>query len=123
MEQYDFAVLKGAETIAATRSALPDPRAAWSRVAELAENVDEPGCLIRVTNEAGEVLILVGVAAARGMAADVAARGRGHRKSALTRSAEPPSSLPTRQASSQDRHSPLTAAATGFDQKIFDRRL
>ena len=66
MERYDFEVLKGDETIAAARSvALPDPRAAWPRVAELAKNVDEPGCRIRVTNEAGEVLVLVGVAAAR----------------------------------------------------------
>jgi hypothetical protein len=66
MEQYNFAVLKGDETIAAIRSiALPDPSAAWSRVAELAKNVDEPGCRIRVTNEAGDVVVLVGIAAAR----------------------------------------------------------
>jgi hypothetical protein len=66
MEHYDFAVLRGDETIAALRSiALSDPSAAWSRVAELAENVDEPGCRIRVTNGAGEVVVLVGIAAAR----------------------------------------------------------
>lgn len=66
MERYDFTVLKGDETIAAARAvALEDPRAAWPRVAELAKNFDEPGCRIRVTNAAGEVVVLVGVAAAR----------------------------------------------------------
>lgn len=66
MEHYDFAILRGDETIAAARSiALPDPSAAWSRVAELAANVDEPGCRIRVTNGAGDVVVLVGIAAAR----------------------------------------------------------
>ena len=83
MEHYDFEVLKGDETIAVARSvALPDPRAAWPRVAELAKNVGgpgcllannvgEPGCLIRVTNEAGEVVVLVGIAVARRIATDV----------------------------------------------------
>ena len=66
MEQYDFAVLRGDETIATARTvALPIPSAAWSRVAELARNVDEPGGRIRVTNAAGEVVVLVGIAAAR----------------------------------------------------------
>jgi hypothetical protein len=66
MERYDFAILRGDETIAAAQSiALPDPSAAWSRVAELAENIDEPGCRIRVTNGAGDVVVLVGIAAAR----------------------------------------------------------
>ena len=65
MEHYDFAVLKGDETVEARSVVLPDPSAAWSRVAELAMNVEEPGCRIRVTNEAGEVIVLVGIAAAR----------------------------------------------------------
>ena len=74
MERYDFEVLKGDETISAARSvALPDPRAAWPRVAELARKVAEPGCQIRVTNEAREMVILIGVAAARHIATDVAA--------------------------------------------------
>ena len=66
MEYYDFEVLKGNETIAAARSvAILDPRAAWSRVAELAKKVEEPGCRIRVTNEAHEMVILIGITAAR----------------------------------------------------------
>jgi hypothetical protein len=73
MERYDFEVLKGDETITAARSvAIADPRAAWPRVAELAKKVAEPGCRIRVTNDAREMVILIGVAAARHIATDVA---------------------------------------------------
>jgi hypothetical protein len=62
MANYDFAVLKGNKTITAAHSiALQDPRAAWPRVVALAQNVDEPGCRIRVSNEAGDVVILVGI--------------------------------------------------------------
>jgi hypothetical protein len=66
MQRYDFAVVKGDETIAVTKSiALPDLKAAWSHVTELARTVDEPGTRIRVTNPAGEVEILAGVSIAR----------------------------------------------------------
>ena len=65
MEYYDFEVLKGDETIAATRSvALPGQTAAWPRIADIAKNVAEPGCRIRVTNQAREMVILIGVASA-----------------------------------------------------------
>ncbi len=65
MELYDFEVLKGDETIAATRSvALPYQTAAWPRIADIAKNVAEPGCRIRVTNQAREMVILIGVASA-----------------------------------------------------------
>ena len=43
---------------------LPDPHALWPRVVELAGKFDEPGCRIRVTNEAGHVVILIGATAA-----------------------------------------------------------
>ncbi len=67
MQRYDFAVVKGDETIAAMKSiALPDLKAAWSHVSELAKAIDEPGTRIRVTNPAGEVEILAGVSIARG---------------------------------------------------------
>jgi hypothetical protein len=66
MQHYDFAVLKDDETIAALKSiALPDLKAAWSHVAELAKTIREPGCRIRVTNRDGEVEILAGVSIAR----------------------------------------------------------
>ena len=66
METYDFEVLRGDETVAAVHSIkLPNSKAVWPQVAELAKQVYEPGCRIRVTNRSGEMVILVGVAAAR----------------------------------------------------------
>lgn len=74
MQHYDFAVLKGDETIAARKSiALPDLKAAWSHVTELARTIGEPGSRIRVTNRAGEVEILAGVTIARVDLADAQA--------------------------------------------------
>ncbi len=65
MGYHRFDVVKDDRAIAASQSvALRNLRAAWPRVVELASNVDEPGCRIRVVNEAGEVVILVGVASA-----------------------------------------------------------
>ena len=59
-------VVKDDRAIAASQSvALRNLRAAWPRVVELVSSVDEPGCRIRVTNEAGEVAILVCVVSAR----------------------------------------------------------
>jgi hypothetical protein len=66
MQHYDFAVLKDDETIAARKSiALPDLKAAWVHVTELARTIGEPGSRIRVTNPAGEVEILAGVTIAQ----------------------------------------------------------
>jgi hypothetical protein len=66
VSHYTFDVVKDDRTIAATQSvALRSLQAAWPRIAELARSVDEPGCRIRVTDEAGEIVILVGVASAR----------------------------------------------------------
>jgi hypothetical protein len=65
MQRYDFIVLRDEATIAAERSvALPDLKAAWPRITALAQTFDQPGGRIRVTNEAGDVVILVGVTAA-----------------------------------------------------------
>jgi hypothetical protein len=72
MQRYDFEVVKGDETIVAARSvALPDLRAVWPRIAELARKVEEPGCRIRVTNDAREMVILIGISAARRTTTDV----------------------------------------------------
>jgi len=43
---------------------LPHSRALWPRLAELARNAYVPGRTIRVTNQLGEMVILIGVAAA-----------------------------------------------------------
>lgn len=66
MQVYDFEVLKDGAVIAAKKKfALPDPRAAWPQIAKLARKFDEPGCKIRVKDEAGGIVILIGVAALR----------------------------------------------------------
>jgi hypothetical protein len=65
MQRYDFEVLKGHQTIAAERSImLRNTRAAWPRIAKIATAVNTPGCLIRVKDESGATVILVGVTAA-----------------------------------------------------------
>ena len=43
---------------------LQNPKALWSRIAELAKKVYAPGRTIRVTNQLGEMIILIGVATA-----------------------------------------------------------
>lgn len=74
MRVYDFEVLKDGAALAATQSlALADIRAAWPEIAELAKRFDEPGCKIRVKDETGRIVILIGVAAVRRRAADIAA--------------------------------------------------
>jgi hypothetical protein len=65
MQSYDLQVLEGDETVATVRSVeLPNPTALWSRIAELAQAVHAPGRTIRVTNQLGEMVILIGVATA-----------------------------------------------------------
>jgi hypothetical protein len=66
MRVYDFEVLKDGAVIAAKQAiALPDTSAAWPKVAELAKSFDEPGHKIRVRDEAGGIVILIGVATLR----------------------------------------------------------
>jgi hypothetical protein len=62
---YDFEVLRSDEVIAAERSIpLYSPKAAWPKIIKLAKSVKAPGCRIRVKEQSGETIILVGVAAA-----------------------------------------------------------
>ena len=66
MRVYDFEVLKDGAIIAAEQAiALPDTSAAWPKIAELAKTFDEPGHKIRVRDEAGGIVIQIGVAALR----------------------------------------------------------
>ena len=61
---YNFEVVKGDQTIAAERAVvLRHIRAAWPKVATLARKA-ATGSRVRVTDEAGDVVILVGVASA-----------------------------------------------------------
>jgi hypothetical protein len=62
---YDFEVLKDGAVIAAEQTiALPDTGAAWPKLAELAKTF-EPGHKIRVKDEAGGIVILIGVVTLR----------------------------------------------------------
>ena len=59
-------MLKDGAVIAAEQTiALPDTSAAWPKIAELARTFDEPGHKIRVRDEDGGIVILIGVAALR----------------------------------------------------------
>ena len=75
MKLYDFEVLKDGAVIVASRAiALPNLAAAWPMIAAMARTVAEPGSRIRVTDEAGGIVILAGFATARRYAvADLAA--------------------------------------------------
>lgn len=66
MQRYDFEVLKGDAIVAAERSImLRNSNAAWPRIAKLAMIFETPGYLIRVKDESGDAVILVGVATVR----------------------------------------------------------
>jgi hypothetical protein len=65
MEHFNFEVVNSAERIViARRVALKDVSAMWSWIWSIAKDIDKPGCLIRVTDTAGKIVALVGVAAA-----------------------------------------------------------
>jgi hypothetical protein len=55
-------------TMLARSVAVPESIAVWPLIVRLANNIDEPGSLILVANEAGEVVIRTGVASARSLA-------------------------------------------------------
>jgi hypothetical protein len=63
--RYDFRVKKCDETIMVMKTvALPDTESLWSEVVAIAQSLNEAGSRIIVTNEAGEIVILVCVATA-----------------------------------------------------------
>ena len=65
MEHYDLEVLDhGVRIVVAHGVELPDSRAIWSRIHGIAKRINKPGLMIRVTNSAGRIIILVGVATA-----------------------------------------------------------
>jgi hypothetical protein len=79
MGVYDFEVLKDGAVIAAQQTiALPDANAAWPKIAELAKAFDEPGHNIRVKDEAGGIVILIGVMALRRCANAISTGFRPH---------------------------------------------
>ena len=65
MQLYDFEVLNGDEIIAAEPAVpLCDTRAAWPKIAKIAKKITLPGCRIRVREQSGDTIILIGATAA-----------------------------------------------------------
>jgi len=65
MQFYQFEVLKGEEVISSELSVpLHNTRAAWPKIAKLAKSINLPGCRIRVREQSGATIILVGVVVA-----------------------------------------------------------
>jgi len=62
MERYDIDVFEGEKFVMAERSvAMRNSREAWPRIAEVAKQFGKSGTRIRVSNEAGEIVIQVGI--------------------------------------------------------------
>ena len=70
MMKFDFMVQARdmAITTVARSVALPNSVAVWPLIIKLAREIDAPGSQILVANDAGEVIIRVGIACARGLA-------------------------------------------------------
>ncbi len=68
--KFDFMVQTRDSVITLVNDSVPLPNssAVWPLIARLAYNIDEPGSLILVANESGEVVIRIGVACARSLA-------------------------------------------------------
>jgi hypothetical protein len=65
MQLYQFEVLKGEEVISAEPAVLlQNTKAAWPKIAKLARSISSPGCRIRVREQSGATIILVGVGVA-----------------------------------------------------------
>jgi len=65
VERYSIELVEGDEVIASYAPVeLPHSRALWPRLAELAKSAYAPGRTIRVTNQLGEMIVVIGVAAA-----------------------------------------------------------
>lgn len=72
MEHYNFEVLAdGERAVIAQRVPLPDTSALWLQIGRIARRFNEPGRMIRVTNAAGRIVILVGVATALRLCAEI----------------------------------------------------
>lgn len=66
MQFYNFEVLRGEDVIAVQPSVpLRDIKSAWPKIAKIARSISLPGCRIRVREQSGAIVILVGAAAAQ----------------------------------------------------------
>ena len=77
MHTYHFNVFNSDRSLAATQSfEISNSQAVWNRVVDLAWRVGESGGQIRVTDQAGELVVLTGVNSARRAMASVPDRSR-----------------------------------------------
>ena len=66
MQLYRFEVINKGEVIAVQPTEpLRDAKAAWPEIAKIAQKISLPGCCIRVRDPSGEIVILIGAAAAQ----------------------------------------------------------
>ena len=66
LQYFDFEVLQGDVVIACERAvALDDSRAAWPMIVGIARTLRAPNCRIRVREQEGDTIILIGATAAR----------------------------------------------------------
>jgi len=66
VEYFDFEVLRGEQVISSETSVpLHNTRAAWPKIVKIARGLEQTGCRIRVREQSGDTVILIGAAAAR----------------------------------------------------------
>ena len=66
VEYFDFEVLRGEQVISSETSVpLHSTRAAWPKIVQIARSLEQTGCRIRVREQSGGTVILIGAAAAR----------------------------------------------------------
>jgi len=71
MERYSIELVEAARATAVLRDIAPSTsHDLWTRIGAIARTVNRPGAMIRVTNTAGKIVILVGVATAIRLGAD-----------------------------------------------------
>ena len=70
MRKFDFMVETPDNKIAVVKRSVetPDSSSVWRFVIEIAQTIEEPGSLILVADETGDVIIRTGIACARSLA-------------------------------------------------------
>jgi hypothetical protein len=65
MERYDFEIVQGGvRGKVAYRVAIADASLMWSRIRAIAKSVGTPGSFIRVVDQEGNIVVLIGVSTA-----------------------------------------------------------
>jgi hypothetical protein len=65
MKHYDFEILQGGSTSTVERNvAIADEDTLWLRIGAIAKRIPKSDCFIKVTDEVGDIVALVGVATA-----------------------------------------------------------